>query len=79
LRLIFSGFILNLFQAVIDNNLQTAYIYAAILSITWYLSQVCGHSATLNTYILASKIKAALAMLLYAKISKLTSFVIKSS
>jgi hypothetical protein len=35
--------------------------------------------AITDTYILASKIKAGLAMLLYAKISQMTNYVIKSS
>lgn len=78
-RLGYSALIMYLFQAVIDNNTQLAYIYIAILVLLWYLSQLFKQSGCILTYTLASNIKAGLAMLLYAKISKTTAYVIKSS
>lgn len=78
-RLAFSALIIYLFQAVIDHNTQIAYIYIAILTVLWYLSQLFKQSGCILTYTLASNIKAGLAMLLYSKISKTTSYVMKSS
>ena len=40
---------------------------------------VVRENAYLKSYVLASKIKSVLAMLLYGKVSSLTSYVIKSS
>ena len=78
-RLGFSVVILYLFESVTDNNLKMAYIYTGVLLILWYCSQLMKQSGCVVTYILASQIKAALAMLLYAKISKMTSYVMKST
>lgn len=78
-RLTFSVLILYLFEAVNNGNTQTAYIYIAIMMTLWYLCQLFKQSGCIVTYTMASNIKAGLAMLLYAKISKVTSYVIKSS
>ena len=78
-RLGFSVLILYLFDAVAEGNYTIAYIYCAIEIILWYLRNLFIHVAFTEGYLLASRIKAALAMLLYAKISKMTNYVIKSS
>jgi len=78
-RISFSVAILYLFQAVNSNNYTQAYILSAVLIILWYGSQLMKQSACVVTYILGSQIKGALAMLLYTKISKLTSYVLKNS
>ena len=78
-RIFFSVAILYLFQAVSSNNLTLAYILSAVLITLWYASQLMKQSCCVVTYILGSQIKGALAMLLYAKISKLTSYVLKNS
>lgn len=78
-RISFSVVILYLFEAVNTSNLTLAYILSAILITLWYASQLMKQSACIVTYILGSQIKGALAMLLYAKISKLTSYVMKNS
>ena len=78
-RLGFSILVLYLFNAVSDGNYTIAYIYCAIEIILWYFSNLFKQVAFTDASILASKIKAALAMLLYAKISKMTNYVIKTS
>ena len=78
-RLGFSTIILYLFNAVYDENYTIAYIYCAIEIILWYFSNLLVHEAFIEAYILASRIKAALAMLLYAKISEMTNYGIKNS
>lgn len=50
----------------------------AVICFIWYCNQVAKQTAFLLSYVLASKIKSALAMLLYSKISSLTSYIIKS-
>jgi len=78
-RLAFSVFLLKLFQSA-ENNFKTmAYIYVAILSVFWYFSQLFKELATNTSNLLSIKIKSALAMLLYAKLSKLTSYVVNNS
>lgn len=71
--------ILYLFEAVAAANPTLAYIYSAILAFVFYLSQLFKQKGAVYTYFLVSKLKAALAMLLYAKVSKLTSCVMRSS
>lgn len=78
-RVAFSALIIYLFQAVNDLNTRLAYIYIAILITLFYVSQLMRQSACVVTYTLATHIKAGMAMLLYAKISKATSYVMKSS
>ena len=78
-RIAFSVMILYLFQAVNDNNLKMAYVYTAIMFVLWYCSQLLKQSGCVVTYILASQMKSSLAMLLYAKISKMTTYDLKST
>ena len=78
-RVSFSVVILYLFEAVVGGNLTLAYGLSALLILLWYMTQLMKQSGCVVTYILASQIKGAMAMLLYAKISKITSYVIKSS
>ena len=74
-----SVLIIFLLNAVTDSNYNHAYIYSGLLIVCWFMYQLTNHSGFVVTYQLASKLKSALAMLLYAKISKLTSYVIKNS
>jgi ABC-type multidrug transport system fused ATPase/permease subunit len=78
-RIGFSALIIYLFRAVAEGKYTISYIYVAILILLWYLSQLMMMSANVVSYILASKIKASMALLLYAKVSKMTSYVIKST
>lgn len=79
LRLGISVIILYLFYAVADGDTQMAYIYVVVIIVILYFSQLAKQTSFLNSYILASKIKSSLAMLLYAQVSSLTSYMIKSS
>jgi ABC-type multidrug transport system fused ATPase/permease subunit len=78
-RLVFSVLILYLFEAVGAGDLGTAYVFTAVLIVFWYLSQLFKQTACVITYVMVSRIKAGLAMLLYAKISQMTSAAIRSS
>ena len=78
-RICFSVVILYVFEAVEGGHLAQAYGLIVVLILLWYMSQLSRQTAFIQGYYLASHIKASLAMLLYSKISKITSFVIKSS
>jgi hypothetical protein len=56
-----------------------AYVYAAIIVCIWYFAQLSKQTGFVRSGVLASRIKSSLAILLYAKISSLTSYIIKSS
>jgi hypothetical protein len=79
LRLAIEVLIHFLLLSIADGNTQIAYIYSTIIAGIWYTNQLVKQTGFVRSYILASRIKSALAMLLYAKISSLTSYVIKSS
>ena len=78
-RLAFSVIILHLFDAVAADNKTIAYIYVAILTVIYYISQLFKELGLNIGYLLASRIKSSFSMLLYAKLSKLTSYVLNSS
>jgi hypothetical protein len=74
-RLSFSFMIVQLFRAVAEQN-WTAYIYVPILAVLWYISQLFKQLGALNTSLLSEQIKSGYAMLIYAKLSKLTAYVL---
>jgi hypothetical protein len=78
-RLAFSVFILRLFQSVEKGEKAMAYIYVGILTGVWYLSQLFKELGMNSAYLLSIRIKSAFAMLLYAKLSKLSSYVLNVS
>lgn len=78
-RLAISVLIIYLFYAVNNGESKEGYIYTAIICAIWYGNMVVRETSELMSYVLASRIKSAFAMLLYGKISSLTSYVIKSS
>lgn len=78
-RITFSVVIVYLLEAVVEHKISAAYILSSALLLVWYLSQLFKQGATLNTQIVLCKMKAGLAMLLYAKLSTLTSYSIKTS
>lgn len=78
-RLGFSVVIVYLLDAVTEGNLTMAYILASALMVIWYLSQLFKQTATIDTQLLLYKLKAGLAMLLYGKVSTLTSYSLKAS
>ena len=78
-RVAFSLLFLDLLHAVEANDRTMAYIWIAILSVIFYIYQLFHEQGLNRSYILGTLIKSALAMLLYAKVSKMTSFVMNSS
>ena len=78
LKLSFSYLILFLFEAVHQQQFSVAYIYCAVLSLIWYVSQLTEHIYGHYTFLMAPRIKAVLSMFLYLKVSTLTSSVLKS-
>ena len=78
LKLSFSYLILFLFEAVHQQQFSVAYIYCAVLSLIWYVSQLTEHLYGHYTFLMAPRIKAVLSMFLYLKVSTLTSSVLKS-
>ena len=79
LKVAFSVMVLFLFEAVEAEDYRTAYIYGAALSLTWFVLQVLQGNAVVKAYMLGSRVKGGLIMLLFAKVSSLTGFVIRSS
>lgn len=77
-RLSFTFLILYLFEAVNDGNHKIAYIYGAILILLWYFSQLLETQGFLLGFLLGNNIRSGLAMLLYSKISSLTSYTMKT-
>jgi hypothetical protein len=77
--LAFSVLIVYLFEAVEGQNLTVAYIYTGVLTVLWYLSQLFRQAGTIVTHLVVCQVKSGLAMLLYAKVSTLTAYSIKSS
>jgi hypothetical protein len=78
-RLAFSVLLFYLFQAVTDRHLGRAYIYAGMASLIWYLNQMFLDNGALYTYVLAARLKSGLSSLLFSKITRLTSFFLKST
>lgn len=78
-RIAFSIIIFYLFEAVETRSLTIAYIYSGVLVLCWYLSQLFKQTADYLSYLLSSNLKGAFAMMLYVKVSKITSFVVKNS
>lgn len=61
------------------DNKDLAYIYVGVLIVFWYMSQLFRELGQNISYLLSIKIKSAFAMLLYAKLSKLTSYALSVS
>ena len=78
-RIAFTVLLLELFQDVEADNRTMAYVWIAILTVIWYISQLFKELALNRSYLIATRIKSGLAMLLYAKLSKMTNFVLNSS
>jgi len=76
---LFSLLILYLFQAFADNNVQQAIVYASILAILQYLGQLSKQNCGDIISSVTSQVKTGLGMLLYAKVSNLSSYTIKNA
>lgn len=68
-----------LFNAVSQGDSKQAYIYAAIASAIWFVGQIFRHNAYYSIPIISCRIRAGMILLMFAKISRLTSFAAKSS
>lgn len=79
LRLGISVIILYLLNALSDNHLREAYIYAVAILVASYLNQLARQASFVKANIFYGRLKASLGMLLYAKVSSLTNSVIKNS
>ena len=79
LKISISVLILYLFTAVSQSRTVEAFIEATVICLICYLAQLSKQQCFLYSYILASRIKSGLAMLLYGKISYLSSYMIKST
>lgn len=79
LRIGISVIILYLFTAVSDGETTKSYILSAAICIIWFFLQSLKQQAVVYSYILAARIKSGLLMLLYGKVSALTSYMMKSA
>lgn len=68
-----------LFRAVANGDINLAYSYAGISSAIWFVGQVFRHNAYYSNPIISCRIRAGLIVLMYAKVSRLSSFNSKSS
>lgn len=78
-KLWFSGNLMNLFLAISEGNSSQAYIYAAIACGIWFFGQVFRHNAYYSIPIISCRIRAGVILLLFSKVSRLTSFSAKTS
>ena len=78
-RISISVIILYLFTAVANGEVRIAYAYAGIIMGISYFCQLMKQWGYVRGLQLGTRIKTSLIMLLYAKTSSLTSYVIKSS
>lgn len=68
-----------LFGAVADGEIGRAYMLAGLSSAVWLIGQVFRYNAYYCNPIISSRMRAGLILLLFAKVSKLTSFVASSA
>ena len=79
LQVIFSYFLLFLIEEVRFQQFQKAYLLCTVLVVLWLVSNVLNHHGSHIPFMLAPKIKAALSIFLYSKLSTLTSFALRSN
>lgn len=79
LRILISVLILQILNAVSVGDTTMGFAYVAIICFIWYLLQLASSEEYLKSAMVMTQIKSALAMMLYAKISNLTSYMLKSS
>lgn len=71
--------IIFLLESIIDNEITKAYIFSAIFLVCWYIYQTILHNGYVMNSQTGFQLKAAFSMLLYAKASRMTSYVMKTS
>ena len=78
-KLWFSGNLMNLFLAISKGESGQAYGYAAAACGIWFFGQVFRHNAYYSIPIISCRIRAGVILLLFSKVSRLTSFSAKAS
>jgi hypothetical protein len=78
-KLGFSILLGYLFSAVAKGETGTAYVFAGASSAVWFLGQIFRHNAYYSIPIISCRVRAGLILLMYAKVSRLTSFTAKSA
>ena len=66
-------------MAISEENYRMGYIFGVCLSFIWFMNQVLSGNAIVKAYMLGSRLKGGLIMLLYAKVSSLSAFVIQNA
>ncbi len=79
LRISISVIILYLLTAVSEGEKTKSYIFSVAICVIWFFQQTLKQQSILYSYILSARIKSGLLMLLYGKISSLTSYIMKSA
>jgi len=78
-KLWFSGNLINLFLAISEGNTRQAYIYADLACAIWFFGQVFRHNPYYSIPIISCRVRAGVVLLLFAKVSNMTSFSAKTS
>jgi ATP-binding cassette subfamily C (CFTR/MRP) protein 4 len=78
-KLAFSILLQFLFVAVGNDEKSLAYIYAFFSTFVWFIGQVSRHNAFYQSPILGNRIRSGMILILFAKISKLSQYIVKSS
>lgn len=79
LRILFSISIFYLLTCVGKGDYGLSYLYAGLLCLVWYICQIIIMQAFSMGNILSVKIKSLLAMILYSKVSSLTSYTVRAT
>ena len=79
LRICISVIILYLFTSVSDGDTTKSYLLSTTICVIWFLQQSLKQQSVVYSYILSARIKSGLLMLLYGKISSLTSYTMKTA
>lgn len=78
-KLWFSGNLMSLFLAISEGDKREAYIHAAVACVIWFCGQVFRHNAYYSIPIISCRVRAGVVMLLFAKVSRLTSYAARAS
>lgn len=79
LQVLFSFLLLFLIEEVHNQQYKNAYILCTILVIMWFVVYLFNNHGSHLPFMLAPKIKAALSIFLYCKLSTLTSFALRAN